>query len=266
MKKLNLLEPNVITGFLNGGAGEKVRYLQILDTINLKALEADVEAGAIQFKECLDAAKKGMSRVVVVRATNEEEGLMAVNYLAGISNNSKNILFEDDTERYLWDSADEDILLEDEYILDLDYDDDEYDDFSDWEESPCKVPIVKYEEIERYSGNFSRMHQGEFIMAGRPNMRNHQPYWMKCNKEAVCVVVDFSKVMYGSCCSPQLPEVLERFQHNKHLYVLILDKAFEIDEESPFCSYDQGIEQTVFKYVLENTADVVVDKAKEKQL
>ena len=119
MKKLNLLEPNAVTGVLNDGAGEKVKYLQIANELDAKALENDVEAGAIQFKDTLNAVKKGLSRVVVVRATNEEDGLMAVNYLAGIVNHENRELYNDETEDSLSDTID---------LCEIDFDSTDYDD------------------------------------------------------------------------------------------------------------------------------------------
>ena len=272
MKKLNLLEPNVVTGYLNEGAGEKVKYLKISDSIDLKALESDVAAGAVQFKDCLEAAQKGLSKVVVVRATNEEEGLMAINYLAGIRNKNGNttcnassgIIFENTDDDEISVSVDWDHLLEDEYILDFDYEDDEED--SDWEESPSKIPIISFAEVQSFGGNVFPVFQSDFVMAGRPNTRNKKPYWMTCTKESICVVVDLKQGMFGPFGNADLSEVLERFQSNKCLYVLIIEHSYNSEAEELSDQGNSWVEQPIFKYVLETTADVILAKARENQL
>lgn len=257
MKKLNLLEPKIITGFLNDGAGEKVKYLQIANELDVKALEKDVEAGAIQFKDSLDAVKKGLSRVVVVRATNEEDGLMAVNYLAGIVNHENRELYNDETEDSLSDTID---WCE----IDFDYTDydDEDEDSDVWEESPCKIPVVDIQEIQRYGDNVHNVFQSDFIMAGRPNMRNQKPYWMSCTKESMCVVVNLHNFLFHG---DDLTGTLERFQKNRRLYVVVIDSEFEFIVENDNYS-GSWIEQLIFKFALETTADVVMAKAKENQL
>lgn len=59
--------------------------------MNKEALEKDVNAGAAPFKECLDLANKKPTRVVTIDCSNEEEGLMAISYLAGVYNHKDNI-------------------------------------------------------------------------------------------------------------------------------------------------------------------------------
>lgn len=102
MKKLNLLEPALIKGYARfNNVDQEVSYLRIDELLNHEALKADIALGAKQFKECLSAAEKGLSRVVVIRAKNEEDGLMAVNYLSGICNSEKGVHEEDELEESL---------------------------------------------------------------------------------------------------------------------------------------------------------------------
>jgi len=90
MKKLSLLKPDRRQVYLNFGKGQEVDYLNISKELNLESLEKDVKNGAVHFKELLSIAKKKPSRVVVVDCTNEEQGLMAVSYLAAVYNEVDN--------------------------------------------------------------------------------------------------------------------------------------------------------------------------------
>ena len=85
-KRLSLLKPNKKTVYLANGKGQEVNYLHISRKLDLEALRKDVKAGATQFKECLEFAENKSSRVVLIDCNSEEEGLMAVSYLAGINN------------------------------------------------------------------------------------------------------------------------------------------------------------------------------------
>ena len=85
-KKLNLLKPDKKTIYLENGKGQKVDFLQISKQLTLHGLKSDVKAGALQFKKCMEFAEKKPSRVVLIEAENEEEGLMAASYLASAYN------------------------------------------------------------------------------------------------------------------------------------------------------------------------------------
>ena len=85
-RKLGLLKPDRKTVYLERGKGQKVDYLQISKDLTLNVLKKDVKAGALHFKECMEFAEKKPSRVVLIECENEEEGLMAASYLAGVYN------------------------------------------------------------------------------------------------------------------------------------------------------------------------------------
>ena len=73
MKKLTMLKPDRRKVYLNNGRGQEVDYLYISPKLTKKALEKDVKAGAVQFKDCLEFLNKKPSRVVLVECGNEEE-------------------------------------------------------------------------------------------------------------------------------------------------------------------------------------------------
>lgn len=265
MKKLNLLEPALVKGYLEGGSGELVSYLQIDSSLDKKALQEDIAAGGVQFTDCLKAAEKGLSRVVVVRASNEEEGLMAVNYLSGICNAEDEIDVEDDLEDSLSDEIDIDDLLDDidvYFDYDNDSDDDEFED--EWEESSSRVPVVSISEIDMYRDSEQPFFNNNFAMAGVNNMRNKKPYWMSCTKGKICIKVSVRNTPYfGFQPLAGLTARLSRFRKNEKLFVMIVDENMQ--DASGECD-DAWLEQGILEFLLENTADMVVVNAKEDKL
>ena len=95
MKKLSLLKPDKKTRYLGYGKGDEVNYIEIPKGLGIKQLEEDVKSGATHFNELLEVAKKRPSRVVVIDCTNEEQGLMAATYLAGVYNEADKVAPED---------------------------------------------------------------------------------------------------------------------------------------------------------------------------
>lgn len=255
MKKINLLEPKLIKGFLDYGSGAPVSYLRIDESINMSALEEDIRVGAVQFTPCLKLAKRGLSRVVVVRASNEEDALMAVNYLAGICN-ERDRQSEDD---YMEESIREELDME-ELLSDLECSsDDEEEEIDDWDESASRVPVVEYTEVNRYSSDFSPMFGASYVMAGIPNARNDKPYWLKCTKEAVCIIVYDEAFGFGLCNN--FSAELERFKNNRHLFIAVIDEHLN---QSDICN--GGGEQDIFRFVLENTADMIDINMQENKI
>jgi len=161
MKKLNLLKPKLKSIYLEDGKGESVKYLYIPKKLDKKALGEDVKAGAVHFKECLEFAEKKPSRVVLIDCCNEEEGLMAASYLAGIYNKADKVydewydfIEEDDIP---WNAEEEAKALEEsdfEAELDNIYGEGNEEDVSEcaeWDEHPQRMPVIETEELTRYS-------------------------------------------------------------------------------------------------------------------
>lgn len=104
-KVLHLLRPDLQTGYLNYGKGQEVTYLNVPKNLTKGHLAEDVEHGAVMFKELSEFAKKKPSDFVIINCHNEEEGMMAVAYLAAIYNRADKEVFP----------YPEDILLSEEY-------------------------------------------------------------------------------------------------------------------------------------------------------
>ena len=47
MKKLNVLKPDVRTGYLNNGKGQEVTYLQVPQNVTVEELREDIDNGAV---------------------------------------------------------------------------------------------------------------------------------------------------------------------------------------------------------------------------
>ena len=265
MKKLNLLKPNLQKKYLEGGSGEKVEYLKIEEGLTLQALEDDVKAGALAFKDILEGAKKGLSRVTLVRTCSMENGLMAINYLAGICNqlNCVQATDFDDFEDDLSDSYEIDLLM-DEFVRDYEEYLESTDSCDEWIESPFRVPVLKLEELSRYGANIQEFGGPVFISAGIPRTQNKIPYWTQCTTEAVCILANsnFMPDLYG-----QLNRVMDRFAQNKQVFILVVEPSFtfEVSSSDPF-DVKSYYEQNGLQFVLEHTADLFVANAKESEI
>ena len=261
MKKLNLLKPNLVTGFLNNGIGEKVKYLRVPSELNLKALEEDVSTGAIALKEVLEGAKKGLSRVVLIQTDNFEHGMMAVNYLAGICNEIDGTVVDeyDDFDESIADEYDVDAILSD-----LEFDeDDEGAPCTQWEESPNRVPVIPIEELTRYSDMMQEYRNNSFVSIGFPNMKNQKPYWTECKQEAVCIYVANPGFMFNTYS--QINMIMDRFINNKRVFVVVRDDE-DLFIEDDFGARLENQESACLEFVLEHTADLFRVKPKESDL
>jgi len=293
MKSLNLLKPNKKSIFLNSGKGQEVKYLELDEEIGLKALKEDIKAGATHFKECLEVAEKKPSRVVVINCSNEEEGLMAVSYLATAYNQAEEYCMEaDDTPDYYaeescaWSIEDfeKDFSLKYENLEAEDEDsEEEYpDEEEEWEESAKKIPILTLKEIKQYFNdgfcNVPFSNNDEFTSGLAPNRRN-VPYWLSLKKEPICIVVgeedlydDFSLNFYERNKHNNLNEALERFKTNRHVYVLAISpirmlggmQSEEEEDGSPFIN--TMMKQKICEVLLEYTATLVEVKSTEEAM
>ncbi len=287
MKHLSLLKPDKRTVYLDNGKGQEANYLYIpKDSVGIAGLRKDVAAGAVQYKNLLEFADKRPSQMVLINCSNEEEGLMAVSYLASIYN-EKDDVFESD---YF---VDEDTTAEAQYdvkfekldpilseLFDMrpaDPDDDDDDDYEmdTWIESPCRLPIIDLAQIKNYDSNsYSVFQEDDMFSVGGQRNRRREPYWLSASEEPVCIVVPNDRFgLFGNWQSfgdaSILIKNLKRFTKNRHVYVLIVDNSKAVD--SSFYSLSvEGVEeyasrnQTVLcEVVLEYTAETVDIGCKE---
>ena len=260
MKKLNLLKPELKVEFLNEGKGEKVTYLHINDELTRESLSADVAAGAQQLEELkklVDKTKGELSRVVILRGNNEENLYLAATYLAAVCN--EKVGLNGDFEEELFDEADD-------FFEAYEADEEETD---AWYESPFKLPLIEFEELRMTGPRDSFSPFGsDFMSLGMQQSPNQKPYWMSCRKEPVAIVIRKE----GSYCSSYASH-LERFQNNRHIFLLILDEEkhsfFRHTEDNEDELEETSMnywEQHMLQLLLETTADMAWVKKNEKEL
>ncbi|MCR5650016.1 MAG: AAA family ATPase [Lachnospiraceae bacterium] len=266
MKKLNLLSPDVRTGFLEGRGRELIRYLEIPEEMKKSRLTEDLKNGALFFETLKEQAEKKPSRVVVIRSDNEELGFMALTYLAGIYNDIETRDTSDQNGFFfgggIMDENGEDVF-ENEYA---DEEEEEFalDDVTEWHEHCRRIPIITIAEVrnDTTGGNlYSVFDDAGLGMKGENNARRRDPWWYKATRESVCVIEnpgDFT----GFCGNPYAnfsSEVGMHFRKNRHLFVL--DIKPDMIDEFPFEDSDgssNNFENPEFtRMVLEESAAVI---------
>lgn len=286
MKKLNLLKPDKRTLYLNHGKGQEVNYLHISEDLTLASLEQDVKAGAALFKDTLETASRKPSQFVVIKSKSEEEGLMAVSYLAGTYNSNRRIPEEDEADE-LWNCEKEtkELDIEDfEKDFSLDFEEDCEDASEDWCESPYRIPIITLQQLRQYTNmTFSHMHMVEnnYFVNGVAVNPPKEPYWLSATRESVCILVkssDTNSRIFGyDPVTEGLCYELKRFESNKHVYVVIVsEEDVEEDEEGekvPVVSDPEDYidfvmieRQAICEIVLEYTAILLEVKCNKEAL
>lgn len=273
-KELYLVKPDLceMTLRLENNFTEKARYLHIPEWLGLKELKADINAGAVQFKELTPLIeKKNQPRYILITASNLEQGYMAVTYLAAAFN-EKNGLRDIDFDCTGCVSENCDDCLE--RLGDIpDSFDDEID---EWKEDPFMIPIIKDSELVYSQGDYDNpFGMGEFM--GQGNQRNwkHDPYWMRCTECAVCVVSETDFGLFGSferTDKDALMRGLRHFDGNDKVYILNIDRTMNSTEER-FDDMDDEMESDIPRQrqkwnniVLSYAADeILVDWKKEPE-
>ena len=274
MRKLNLLMPDVHTGYLGTRKKERVRYLSIPSDLSMKMIEDDLKTGEVIFQGLHEQMKKPACRTVVIRTNSEEAGLMAVCYLAAAYNrmDHRHDRFGEEADDGLSESADLETYEEDE-----EYDEefiDEYEEESKlWEESPSRVPIVEMNEIRNFAGmdNFSIFQDRSFHMQGNGYAGQKDPYWTDCNRESICIMCRSEG--FGSQYMNFNDHAGRYFQKNRHVYIVEIRNLF-IDDTSGEGVFDDASEECedgeFVRMVLEEAAAVVdlfyEDKEKREKL
>ena len=278
MKKLNLLKPKLKSIYLEEGKGQNLKYLYIPKKLDKEALRSDVKAGAVHFKECLEFAEKKPSRMVLIDCNNEEEGMMAATYLAGIYNKADKVydqwydsIEEDDIP---WNAEEEaKVFEESDFEAELDDiygDGNEEDVFEcvEWDEHPQRIPVIEAGELMRYADDdsFTPFPNPTGFSLGCNNMHGKPPYWLTTREEPVCIVERGG----GFGCS-FLVQHLKRFDNNRHVFVVLVNKDdahFEImdDEEEYESTYMDPRDAKICEMVLEYTAGLVKVKSSEEEM
>ena len=274
MGKLNLFIPNYKTRFTKQGKGEKIKYLSIDKNLCKRSLEEDIKEGAVQFKECLEMHNKGLSRVVMISCTNEEDGYMAVSYLAAMENERLGMSpifgrMYDATERDYSDEErkitfDEIVDKENEDVNDLDELGEVFDMDDTYYESPYRIPVLNIFELLG-AGPRPIFWEGPVDVAKKDMDNPKKPYWQDCVNEPVCILVS---QMGRIGALEHLQQVMDRFAFNRNVYIIIQDITLSgvcLDEDNPYFEQLQD-DSKICSFVLENTADYMIAYADNEEL
>lgn len=277
MKKLNLLAPDEHNEFLRGRGREKVRYLQIPSDLNREKLAEDIKNGALYFENIKRQADRRPSRTVVIRANNEEAGLMALTYLAAAYNEVDDNGIDDLDDSDLVTEIGED-YFENEVLPDDDSGDEEEncgpEDAGEWSETMYRLPLLNITDIRKVWGreDTNVFISNGFGMQGRNNERERSPWWFSCRKEPVCITLYVAgpelRHWAGSEYSMFTEDVAAHFPDNRHIYILEIESRNDgffdnMDgcDRPEDCSKDR--EDPAFtQMVLEQAAAVVEVKGK----
>lgn len=269
MKKLNLLKPDIQNGYLNNGKGQEINYLEIPLNVGIRELKEDVKNGAKQYSELIDFVEKKPSQFVVINCNNEEEGLMAVSYLAAIYNMQDKLCYGDyDDDNEVSDKVElEYEEYDDRDIFDDDFEasggeDDNWENNSQWNENPWQIPIITSDEIcSKGPFGFEPYYNGGLGFGSTTNTKNNLPYWFYTRKENVCILHSGCQNLFSYSCN-QIGKELKRFKNNRHVFLVIVskDKAGCDDCEE----WLDPLKEEIYEIILEYAAGMFHIKTEEE--
>ena len=276
MDRINLLKPDIVTGYLDNGRGQEVTYLQVNPHMSIQNLKEDIAHGAIHLKEVEELAAKKPSRFVVIKCKNKEAGLLAVSYLSSIYNltegkdwdegsdsHADDISKEQDLSFADYSTLEEDEDLTDELDPDLGTADGDWQDTSTWCENPWRIPVVNMNELCQDDQDAMAMFFGGGKSYGGLEMgKNTPPYWKYTRKENFCIVFDPCPSIFDSRGSFFNENVFKRYESNRHVFLIVVDKfalereKYANDEESEYDGeswYDSPMARVILNY----SADII---------
>jgi len=257
MNKLNLLKPDLHTGYLNYGKGQEITYLTVPEEISISKLEEDIKNGATQFKELYEFAKKKPSRFVVINCNNKEEGLMAVSYLSAIYNRIDKLdpddAYDDDEVSDDYDMNYDDFEDEDALgLFDDDEDDEDWESGSQWDENPWKIPVIDSENLSSDAQfGINPFYRGGVGYGALASPKNNLPYWYYTRKENICIIHRIQSCgFFQGATVNTLKLALKRYKKNRHVFLIVMSEDNKIEDTSiGFAdSEQQGICETILEY------------------
>lgn len=272
MKRLNILKPDVRTGYLDFGRGQEVTYLSVPEDITNADLEADIDNGAVQYKEVLNIIKKKPSRFVIVNCNSEEEGLTAVSYLSAIYNKIEGVDQADNSgfEEEMSDERDIDFEDFEEEPIGFDSCDDEgtWEEDSAWKENPWRIPVIQSSQmLTGDDSGFSTFGNGGISYGRAYNPKNRLPYWYYTRHENLCIV---HNMLCGALNNPfsnvSFSQRLKRYKNNRHVFlVVVTDRRMLMDlyNTETFIHPDKN---TLCEIILEYSAATLMIGCKEDEL
>lgn len=214
MAKNIISQPLLKTAYIDNHNGDKVLYLEVPKKISRSMIVNEVEGNGKHFESTLKYIdKEGRSRMVLISAFTQEAGLMAVSYIAGAlgenyqpfqscleedccysnaqSIRPKQYFVDEDEEMFLGDIPKE-----------------------EWIEQRGLIPVIHASDVACfYANGYTGVDFGMTLRTGQNERRDNVPYWTKCRKEAVCILLD-------DYMTRQEIDILNRFATNKRVYVV----------------------------------------------
>ncbi len=274
MEKINLLKPDIRSGFFKEKPYQHYEYLQI-NGLNMESLKEDIRAGAEHFKDVLRAGELKPARVVVVKAANKEDGLMAISYLAGIYNEK-----EVGSKKYIsimehdaYDSLDlSGIKGNDRGSKDSDNNtvepgktdtDTKAGILSTWIDNCNRIPILNIDELD---GMFDYIPTGsDSLSLSCGSKTDTVPYWNE-SREQIIVCSDFAPDIIGNdIFAYSLYTVTKRLIYNRHVYVLLTERKYRRPEDYDESEAVFGSNSIIAEFVLDNTAECLIVSQKKNE-
>lgn len=200
------------TTYIDNRNGDKVLYLEVPEKISRSMVVNEVEGSGKHFESTLKYIdKENRSRMVLISAENQELGLIAVSYIAGALGDT---YVPSEFEQHGCQNV-KPVLPTKEYFA---CEDEEpfCDDMPEeqWIERKGKIPVIHASDVAcYYSSGYTSVDFGMTLRTGQNEHNDKIPYWTKCHKEAVCIVLD-------DTMGRQEIDILSRFSTNKRVYVV----------------------------------------------
>ncbi len=244
-KAFNIATPNIRTIYLGKSMKQKARFIELQENKGKEAFEDDIKAGAAIYTPFLEELKRLPTKYNIITAPTEEDGLRAVQYLAGIHAAQDGYETDPDDNLYTGEEFSLEYTFgedEDDFNFELDDVDecdvdDEFEDLSvHYEESPNRIPVIPiYEVLNQEIGSSGQFGFGSFNLEMQNNTRNPKPWWNDCSEYSVCLI----KNMDNECLFLE-PEALSegeissinRFDHCEHVYILVVGDQFAENDYS----------------------------------
>lgn len=217
MVKEIISRPLLRNVYLDNRNRDKVVYLEVPKKICRQMLVNEVEGSGKHFAPVLAYIDKdNRSKMVFISAATQEQGMMAVSYIAGSLGES--CRYTDEPESDSDQSVD---FAAKEYYANEEAMFSEMLAEEGWTEEVGKIPVITASDVAcYYSNGYTGIDFGMELTNGQSERRDKVPYWTKCHKEAVCILLD-------DFMGKAEIDILNRFSTNKRVYVVFSPKKMD---------------------------------------
>ncbi len=215
----HIASPGIRTIYLGEGRRQKARFIELGGGFGKQQLTDDIRSGAQIYKPLEETLGLKPTKYNVISAGTEEDGIRAVEYIAGIHSQQA-----DYSEFEISDD-----------VFEFSIEDDEDNEWGEYNESFNRIPIIDFEELKALDGgNSTHIGMGNFSLEMIGVVNNVKPWWMNCTDNSVCVILNRAKQgsQFGGSAPEQDFDCLSRFAENDHVYILVIDEGSESEDYS----------------------------------